>query len=114
MTAKSDTKAKTTRRRTTPAGSARQNVVTPRNAAIAGVGAALAGALAYFGGKWVRDNGGLSRTIEKLRGGGVEIPRVRAAGVEAMRDPPQEWDEFDQASDESFPASDPPAVKHVD
>jgi hypothetical protein len=34
---------------------------------------------------------------------------VRSAGPEAMRDPPQEWDAVDEALDESFPASDPPA-----
>jgi NAD(P)-dependent dehydrogenase (short-subunit alcohol dehydrogenase family) len=35
---------------------------------------------------------------------------VRAAGPEAMRDPtPAGWSKVDQASDESFPASDPPA-----
>jgi len=34
---------------------------------------------------------------------------VRSAGPEAMRDPPKNWDEVDEASDESFPASDPPA-----
>jgi hypothetical protein len=34
--------------------------------------------------------------------------RVRSAGPEAMRFPPEEWDKVDQANDESFPASDPP------
>jgi hypothetical protein len=43
-----------------------------------------------------------------------ESGAARSAGPEAMRDPPRDWDEADQASDESFPASDPPAVKHVD
>lgn len=34
---------------------------------------------------------------------------ARPAGPDAMRDPPRSWDEVDEASDESFPASDPPA-----
>lgn len=33
---------------------------------------------------------------------------VRDAGPEAMKDPPAEWDDVDEAADESFPASDPP------
>ena len=35
--------------------------------------------------------------------------QVRGAGTENMRDPPHGWDKVDQAADESFPASDPPA-----
>ena len=35
---------------------------------------------------------------------------VRNAGPEAMRDTPQQWQKVDETSDESFPASDPPAT----
>jgi hypothetical protein len=36
---------------------------------------------------------------------------VRNAGPDAMRDAPQNrWSEVDEASDQSFPASDPPAT----
>lgn len=42
------------------------------------------------------------------KGRGVPTP-VRPAGPEDMRDPPTKWDEVDEQSDESFPASDPPA-----
>ena len=34
---------------------------------------------------------------------------ARPAGPAAMQAPPDDWDEVDQALDESFPASDPPA-----
>jgi hypothetical protein len=33
----------------------------------------------------------------------------RPAGPESMRYPPSSWDQVDEASDQSFPASDPPA-----
>lgn len=36
--------------------------------------------------------------------------QVRSAGVEGMRSDPKRWDKIDQASDESFPASDPPST----
>lgn len=35
---------------------------------------------------------------------------VRDAGPESMRDKPQRWSKTDEASDQSFPASDPPAT----
>ena len=32
---------------------------------------------------------------------------VRDAGTSEMRNPPKHWDKVDEASDDSFPASDP-------
>lgn len=41
--------------------------------------------------------------------------QVRPAGPDAMRDTPKRyWAPEDQASDESFPASDPPAANRFD
>lgn len=40
---------------------------------------------------------------------GENFAKVRNAGPDAMRSDPPEWDKIDQASDESFPASDPPS-----
>jgi hypothetical protein len=34
---------------------------------------------------------------------------IRPAGPASMQEPPEQWDEVDEVSDESFPASDPPA-----
>ena len=43
-------------------------------------------------------------------GDGKRSTRVRSAGPDAMRDDLRRpWDKTDQSSDESFPASDPPA-----
>ncbi|WP_156839661.1 hypothetical protein [Novosphingobium aquimarinum] len=35
---------------------------------------------------------------------------VRDAGPGSMKEPPKSWSKVDEASDESFPASDPPAT----
>jgi len=35
--------------------------------------------------------------------------QVRPAGPDATKSKQKEWDEVDEAADESFPASDPPA-----
>lgn len=41
---------------------------------------------------------------------GRNFAKVRNAGPESMRGNEPGWDRTDQASDESFPASDPPAT----
>lgn len=41
---------------------------------------------------------------------GANFAKVRHAGPEGMRSNPKKWDKTDEASDESFPASDPPAT----
>jgi len=46
------------------------------------------------------------RRTRRSTGGGATAHRT--AGPESMRDPPRDWDKVDEASDESFPASDPP------
>lgn len=35
--------------------------------------------------------------------------KVRDAGPDSMANPPDKWSDVDETSDESFPASDPPA-----
>ena len=46
---------------------------------------------------------------EEFGGDDKEPGNVRPAGKESTRDDDGPWDEVDEASDESFPASDPPA-----
>jgi hypothetical protein len=41
---------------------------------------------------------------------GENFAKVRNAGPDAMRSDPPKWDRTDEASDESFPASDPPST----
>jgi hypothetical protein len=41
---------------------------------------------------------------------GASTGEVRNAGPDAMRSDPPQWDRIDEASDESFPASDPPST----
>src|SRR3954454_13890140 len=88
-----------------------------------GLGAAGAGGLGYAATiLWRRrgQSGGHEGARPAISGSGGQGPvgdsgGARSAGPDAMRDPPREWENVDQASDESFPASDPPAVSpHVD
>ncbi len=48
----------------------------------------------------------LSRIVGARR---LDDARVRDAGPQEMTNPPRRWDRVDEALDESFPASDPPA-----
>lgn len=43
------------------------------------------------------------------QGDASNFSQVRDAGPDAMADSHRKWSKVDQASDESFPASDPPA-----
>ena len=88
---------------------------TSKWAIAAGVGAAVAAAgAAVFAFKRAGEEGE-QKAPAHSRGKTAPGPvgksgAARSAGPEAMRDPPAQWDREDQASDESFPASDPPAI----
>ena len=72
---------------------------------------AALGALGYVGWKYyekAKDDS--PAAFATGQAGGENFAKVREAGPHAMADPPRnDWTEVDQASDESFPASDPPA-----
>jgi hypothetical protein len=93
-----------------------------KGATVIGIAAACAAGLGYALSSLLRRRSaggagpGARPAISGSGGYGAvgESGAARSAGPDAMRDPPTQWDEADQASDESFPASDPPAVKHVD
>ena len=95
------------------AWSRNRTIVAAGLAAVAGVAGAL------FSRRWwtgdVEEPSAAALKRGKTAPGPVgQSGAARSAGPDSMRDPPKEWGEVDQASDESFPASDPPAVKHVD
>ena len=95
-----------------------------KGALFTGIGAALAAGLGYFavtrfwprGGDDDSSPTGQAALAGTSGSGAVSHSgAARQAGPDAMRDPPGEWEKADQASDESFPASDPPAINpHVD
>ena len=66
----------------------------------------ILGALGYAGYKYYEKNSGSHAAFAGNQGAG----RVRDAGPHAMRDTPtRNWTKTDEESDQSFPASDPPA-----
>lgn len=80
-------------------------------AILATIGAAALGYMAVtaYRRSGTRDPRGAAISEDEQHAAG-DIGSTRSAGPDAMRDPPSEWTRADQASDESFPASDPPPV----
>lgn len=72
---------------------------------------AAVGAVSYFLYKAIcrTDKGMAPAAFASGEAPGSNFAQVRSAGTEGMRDPPK-WDKVDEAADESFPASDPPAT----
>jgi hypothetical protein len=66
------------------------------------------GALYLLGRAILREAAEARRAPIRLAGPDVATA-IRPAGRRTMRNPPRDWDEVDEAVDESFPASDPPA-----
>ena len=98
------------------AWSRNRTIFAAAGAAVAGVAAAL-----FARRRWLGGTGDQVPAPAHKRGktepgiAGQSGAAARSAGPEAMRDPPPDWDAVDQSVDESFPASDPPAVSpHVD
>lgn len=84
-----------------------------------GAAGAAAGAVGVLAARHLWFRRGDHLPAAALKGGTVPgavgtSGNVRAAGRKEMRDPPKKWDKVDEASDESFPASDPAYAPHID
>jgi hypothetical protein len=72
---------------------------------------AFAGAAGYLIYKYVSRERDLGHAaFAPGEGNNANTTQVRNAGPDAMRSDPPQWDRTDEASDESFPASDPPGT----
>jgi hypothetical protein len=86
-----------------------------KRALLTGIGAACAAGLGYLATRMWRSRdgdenwgGNAALSGDGAHGAVGHSGAARSAGPDAMRDPPGDWDKVDEASDESFPASDPP------
>ncbi len=84
-----------------------------KTALLTGIGAACAAGIGYWVSRRLSSGDDDDIFAPALSRGGApgavgNSGNVRPAGPSAMRDPPASWSKVDEASDESFPASDPP------
>jgi hypothetical protein len=74
---------------------------------------AFAGAVAYGLYRYTQQNKATNPGHAAFADGetsGDNFAKIRHAGPEGMKSDPPQWDKADEASDESFPASDPPST----
>jgi hypothetical protein len=72
---------------------------------------ALTGAAGYALYKYAtRDSDSQAAFASGSKGPDENFSKVRDAGPEGMSNAPRTWNKVDEASDESFPASDPPST----
>jgi hypothetical protein len=71
---------------------------------------AMAGGLGYALYKYATRSEGQAAIAGADKGPDENFSKVRDAGPHEMANAPRTWNKVDEASDESFPASDPPST----
>jgi hypothetical protein len=72
---------------------------------------AMAGGLGYALYKYASRSGESQAAFAgSTKGPDENFSKVRDAGPQGMANAPRSWNKVDEASDESFPASDPPST----
>lgn len=126
-TAANDTNSKTARKtapksngptakRKSPPVSRRRNISAPQVPTWVGVTASVVGAglaAGYFAWRYYQNHGHWPDNFSAAFADGEtdeeNFDQTRNAGTSAMKSDPDDWEDIDDMSDASFPASDPPS-----